>query len=200
MSRSLVLASGNAGKLKELRELLAPLELTLTPQSELGVGDVPETGLTFVENALIKARYAARITGQPVIADDSGIAVDALGGQPGIYSARYAGRHGDNAANNERLLAELADYPDTEQRRAQFRCVLVLLRTVDDPVPIITEGIWHGHIVNEPRGSEGFGYDPLFADPASGLTGAELPASEKNRISHRGQAIAKLVERLRHEF
>ena len=191
-----VLASGNAGKLREIRALLAPRGVELIPQTELGVGSVPETGLTFVENALIKARHAARVTGHAAIADDSGIAVDALGGQPGIYSAHYAGTHGDNAANNAKLLAALTEFSAPGQRTARFICVVVLLRAVDDPTPIICQGVWRGRIAAAPRGDQGFGYDPLFEDPATGLTGAEMDPAAKNRVSHRGQALAALQQQL----
>ena len=194
-----VLASGNRGKLAEISTLLAPLGIELIAQSELGVGSVAETGLTFVENALIKARYAARLTGLPAIADDSGIAVDALGGRPGIYSARFAGSDGDATKNNQKLLDELADIEDPARRGAHFRCVIAFLRAPDDPVPVICEGVWHGRIVAAPRGANGFGYDPLFEDPTSGLTGAEMVPADKNRISHRGQALAALAERLGRE-
>ncbi|MEL7536853.1 MAG: RdgB/HAM1 family non-canonical purine NTP pyrophosphatase [Pseudomonadota bacterium] len=195
-SATVVLASGNAGKLAEMRTLLEPLAMELVPQSDYGVGGVAESGLTFIENALIKARYAARLTGLPVLADDSGIAVDALGGRPGIYSARYAGAGGDAAANNAKLLQELADITDPAARGAHFRCVVVYLRAPDDPVPIVCEGVWSGRIAFAPRGSGGFGYDPLFEDPELGCTGGELDPAEKNRISHRGKALRALTERL----
>ncbi|MEM1262421.1 MAG: RdgB/HAM1 family non-canonical purine NTP pyrophosphatase [Pseudomonadota bacterium] len=192
----LVLASGNAGKLAEITLLLQPLGFSLEPQSEHGVGAVAETGLTFVENALIKARYAARITGLPVLADDSGLAVDALGGRPGIYSARYAGTDANASANNTKLLDALRNQSSPNARSAHFHCVLVYLASADDPVPIICEGIWSGYIATEPRGKNGFGYDPVFIDPTHQLTGGELDPAEKNRISHRGKALAALLKRL----
>ena len=191
----LVLASGNAGKLAELRELLGPEGFSLRAQSESGVEDVEETGLTFVENALLKARHAARATGLPALADDSGLCVDALGGAPGLYSARYAGPGGNAARNIERLLRELDGVAD-EDRGASFHCCIVLLRHADDPKPLVVEGDWRGRILRAPRGDGGFGYDPVFLDPASGLTAAELPAARKNAVSHRGQALAALRERL----
>ena len=191
----IVVASGNPGKVAELARIFADLPLTLRPQSEFALRPVPETGLTFVENALLKARAAARQSGLAALADDSGLAVDALGGAPGIHSARYAGGAGD-AANNDKLLHELADVP-APARGARFICVLVLLRHAEDPVPLIAEGQWHGSILTAPRGSGGFGYDPLFEVPGRGLSAAELPAGEKNRISHRGQAAAKLRELVR---
>ena len=194
----LVLASGNAGKLAELRGLLAGDGFTLRAQSEFGVGDVEETGLTFVENALLKARHAARATGLPALADDSGLCVDALGGAPGLYSARYAGPGGDSGRNIERLLREL-DGVDDAAREAAFHCCIVLLRHADDPKPIVVEGDWRGRILRAPRGDGGFGYDPVFLDPDSGLTAAELPAARKNALSHRGRALAALRARL-HEL
>ncbi len=194
----LVLASGNAGKLAELRQLLGDRGLSLRAQSEFGVGDVEETGLTFIENALLKARNAARATGLPALGDDSGLCVDALGGAPGLYSARYAGPGGDAARNIERLLRELDGVPD-EARGASFHCCIVLLRHATDPRPLVVEGRWHGRVLHAPRGDGGFGYDPVFLDPASGLTAAELPAARKNAISHRGLALATLRERL-HEL
>ena len=195
MSARLVLASGNAGKLAELGALLADAGRELVPQSALGVDDIEETGLTFVENALLKARHAARATGLPAIADDSGICVDALGGAPGLYSARYAGGHGDSQANIARLLRELDGLP-AGQRGARFRCVIVLLRHAEDPEPLIAEGHWAGQVLEAPRGAGGFGYDPVFLDPSLGLSAAELAPELKNRISHRGQALAQLRARL----
>lgn len=187
----LVLASGNPGKLAELRTLLVGSGVEPHAQSEFGVGDVEETGLTFVENALLKARHAARITGLPALGDDSGICVDALGGAPGLYSARYAGGHGDAAANIDKLLAALAGVPDV-RRGAHFHAVLVLLRHADDPQPLIAEGRWHGRILHARRGDGGFGYDPVFFDPRHGVSAAELDAPTKHRVSHRGQALAAL--------
>ena len=193
-----MLASGNAGKLAELRQLLGDGGFHLRAQSELGVGDVEETGLSFVENALLKARNAARLTGLPALADDSGLCVDALGGAPGLYSARYAGPGGDAARNIERLLHELDGVAD-DARGASFHCCIVLLRHATDPKPIVVEGDWRGRILRAPRGNGGFGYDPVFLDPDSGLTAAELPAARKNAISHRGRALATLRARL-HEL
>jgi XTP/dITP diphosphohydrolase len=190
----LVLASGNAGKLAELRELLGDDRLRLRAQSEFGIVDVEETGLTFVENALLKARHAARATGLPALGDDSGLCVDALGGAPGLYSARYGGI-GDAGRNIARLLHELEGVPEAA-RTARFHCVLVLLRNADDPQPIIAEGSWHGRILAAPRGAQGFGYDPVFLDPENACSAAELDPAIKNAISHRGRALAALKQRL----
>ncbi|PKM14294.1 MAG: non-canonical purine NTP pyrophosphatase, RdgB/HAM1 family [Gammaproteobacteria bacterium HGW-Gammaproteobacteria-2] len=192
----LVLASSNAGKLAELRELLSDSGLSLHAQSEFGVSDAVESGASFIENALIKARHASAATGLPALGDDSGLLVDALGGAPGLYSARYAGEHGDAPANNALLLQRMAGVPAAE-RRAHFYCVLALLRSADDPQPIIAEGIWPGFILEAARGTQGFGYDPLFFDPAQQLGAAEMDPALKNRISHRGQALASLRDRLR---
>jgi XTP/dITP diphosphohydrolase len=191
----LVLASSNHGKLEEIRELLKDTGIELVPQSDLGVEDAEETGTTFVENALIKARHATRATGLPALADDSGICVDALHGAPGLYSARYAGQHGDAARNIDKLLGALKEVPDSE-RSAHFYCVLVLLRGPDDPAPIVVDGTWHGEILEGPRGTNGFGYDPYFKTDQRGLTAAEMPAEDKNRLSHRGKALARLAARL----
>ncbi len=191
----LVLASSNAGKLEELRHLLADTGIELIAQSELGVTDADETATTFVENALIKARHASRLTGLPALADDSGICVDALNGAPGLYSARYAGEHGNAGRNIDKLLDALKDVPD-EQRDAHFYCVLVLLHHADDPQPLIVEGEWCGRILRERRGNGGHGYDPVFLDPALDRSAAELDTTLKNRISHRGRALAALRERL----
>lgn len=193
--KTLVLASGNAGKLVELRAMLADLPLTIAPQRELGVSDVPETGTTFVENALIKARHAAQVTGLPALADDSGLIVDALGGAPGLYSARYAGSPTDDAANNAKLLQALQGLPEA-QRSARFYAVIVLLRHADDPQPLIAEGSWEGRILEAPRGHNGFGYNPVFLDPAHSLTAAEMAPEQKNRISHRALALQALRDRL----
>ena len=190
----LVLASGNAGKLAELRALLEDT-YDLHAQSEFGVDDVEETGLTFIENALLKARHAARLTGLPALADDSGLCVDALGGAPGLYSARYAGGHGDAAANIARLLRELEGVPEA-RRGAHFHAVVVLLRHADDPRPLVVEGSWHGRILETPRGAGGFGYDPVFLDPGLGRSAAELEPALKHRVSHRGRALARLREAL----
>jgi XTP/dITP diphosphohydrolase len=186
----LVLASSNAGKLAELRELLGD-GFELHAQSRLGVADADETGQSFIENAILKARHAARMTGLPALGDDSGLCVDALHGAPGLYSARYAGRHGDSEANIDKLLHELDGVPD-EARNARFVCVLALLRDADDPMPLIAEGIWQGCILHARRGDNGFGYDPVFFSPAHACGAAELPTAVKNRDSHRGQALAKL--------
>jgi XTP/dITP diphosphohydrolase len=191
----IVLASGNAGKLAELRELLAAAGHVLRAQSEFGIADAEETGLTFIENALLKARHASSATGLPALADDSGLCVDALGGAPGLYSARYAGGHGDSARNIERLLGELRDVPDAA-RTARFHCALALLRSADDPRPLVAEGSWEGRILREPRGAQGFGYDPVFLDPENGVSAAELDPAIKNAISHRGRALATLKLRL----
>lgn len=194
-ARRVVLASGNAGKLAELRALLADTGLEVVAQSELGVGDTDEPAATFVENALLKARHAARLTGLPALADDSGLCVDALGGAPGLHSARYAGVHGDHAGNIAKLLAALRDQPEAA-RGAHFHCTLVLLRHADDPAPLLAEGRWRGRILTAPRGAGGFGYDPVFLDPDSGLSAAELLPAQKNRISHRGRALASLRAQL----
>ena len=191
----LVLATSNAGKLAELRPLLAEAGYELVAQGDLGVGDAVEDGRTFLENALIKARHASEATGLPALADDSGLVVDALGGAPGLYSARYAGRHGDSAANNARLLSEMEGLVGA-RRRAHFYCVLVLLRHAGDPQPLVAEGVWPGLVLEAARGEAGFGYDPVFFVPTHGVSAAELEPALKNRISHRGQALARLRERL----
>ncbi|MEJ1096353.1 MULTISPECIES: RdgB/HAM1 family non-canonical purine NTP pyrophosphatase [unclassified Pseudoxanthomonas] len=191
----LVLASSNHGKLEELRSLLADSSIELIAQSDLGVSDADETATTFVENALIKARHACQITGLPALADDSGICVDALHGAPGLYSARYAGQHGDAARNIDKLLEAMKDVPDG-QRSAHFYCVLVLLRHANDPQPLIVEGEWRGHILHERRGSGGHGYDPVFFDPRHGQSAAEMALDFKNKLSHRGQALVQLRDRL----
>ncbi|MFL0796302.1 MAG: RdgB/HAM1 family non-canonical purine NTP pyrophosphatase [Cellvibrionaceae bacterium] len=193
--QKLVLASGNAGKIREFSQLLAPLGFEVIPQSELGVSSVPETGLTFVENAIIKARHAAKETGLPALADDSGIAVDALGGNPGIYSARFAGESASDADNNAKLLTELENTPDAE-RTARFHCLLVFIRHAEDPTPIICDGTWEGSILREARGEDGFGYDPLFWVTEKNCASAELEKAEKNAISHRGKAMKALLEKL----
>ncbi|HZX80878.1 MAG TPA: RdgB/HAM1 family non-canonical purine NTP pyrophosphatase [Lysobacter sp.] len=190
-----VVATGNRGKLAEFERLLAPLGLQCVPQAELGIGEVDETGLTFVENALLKARHAARLTGLPALADDSGLCVDALNGAPGLYSARYAGALADPAANIDKLLAALDGRPEAG-RGAYFHAVIVLLRSADDPRPLIAEGSWHGRILEAPRGAGGFGYDPVFLDPAIGKSAAELDPDTKARLSHRGRAVDTLRERL----
>lgn len=191
----IVLASNNAGKVREINQLLAESHIDVVPQSAFGVGEVAETGLSFVENAIIKARHAALHSGLPAIADDSGLEVDALEGAPGIYSARYAGPEGDDAANNAKLLAALEGFSE-EARDARFQCVLVYLRHANDPVPIICQGTWEGRILHAPRGNNGFGYDPLFFVPTHGCSSAELDPATKNRLSHRGQALRKLCAAL----
>ncbi len=194
--KRLVLASSNGGKLREMRALLAPLGLEVIAQAELGVAEAEEPHDTFLDNALAKARHASRASGLPALADDSGLCVEALGGAPGVHSAYFAGREGDRAArdarNNAKLLASLGD-----ERNAHYRCVMVLVRSADDPEPLVAEGAWHGSIARAPRGTNGFGYDPLFLVAGRGRTAAELPEEEKNRISHRGQAAARLLELLR---
>ncbi len=191
----LILASGNAGKLVEIREVLGDLSIELIAQGELGVSDAEETGASFVENAILKARHASRISGLPALGDDSGICVDALNGAPGLLSARYAGEHGNSAANIAKLLEALKNVPES-QRGAHFFCVIVLLRHADDPAPLIAEGRWPGRILDAPRGNAGFGYDPIFFDSLHSCSAAELDASVKNRISHRGLALSRLQELL----
>ncbi len=195
MAQRIVMASSNRGKLTEFNALLAESGFEVVAQASLGIDDAEETGLTFVENALLKARHAALASGLPALADDSGLCVDHLHGAPGLYSARYAGSHGDSAANNVKLLRELAGVP-AEQRRAFFICALVLLRRADDPTPLIVEGRWHGRVLDAPRGAQGFGYDPLFLPHGQPVSAAELDPMLKNRLSHRGQALAKLQARL----
>ena len=196
--RKLVISSGNPGKLRELSALLEPLGYDLHAQSEFDVPEAEETGTTFVENALIKARNAAAHSGLPAIADDSGIEVDALDGAPGVYSARFSGPGADDASNNALLVEKLRDVPE-QQRGARYRAVLVYMRHAADPSPIICEGSWEGRIILEPRGDNGFGYDPHFWLDSHGCTSAELDPAEKNRLSHRGQALRELVERLQRE-
>jgi XTP/dITP diphosphohydrolase len=191
MAQRIVLASGNKGKLKEFGELLAGHAIDVLPQSDFGVPDADETGLTFVENAILKARNAAAHTGLAAIADDSGLEVDYLNGAPGIYSARYAG-DGGSAANNAKLLDALHGVPDAE-RGARFQCLLVYLRHADDPTPLICQGTWEGRILTAPRGEAGFGYDPLFYVAEEGCSSAELSAERKNQLSHRGQALRCLL-------
>ena len=200
--KKLVAASGNPGKLREFEQVLAPLGFHVVPQTALGIGEAEEPHATFVENALAKARHASRHAGLPAFADDSGVCVAALGGAPGVYSARYAaaagpvGREGQDRLNNEKLIAALASESD---RSAHYYCVIVLVRHADDPEPIIAEGRWHGEIVDAPRGSNGFGYDPYFYVPAFSRTAAELSPDEKNAVSHRGQALRALAARLSDE-
>ncbi len=196
MSQKLVIASNNKGKIAELTELLSPLGLSPVAQGELGVGEAEEPAVTFVENAILKARHAARETGLPALADDSGLAVDALGGQPGVRSARYAGASATDADNVEALLKALKDVPEQE-RGAQFHCVLVYLRHADDPTPIMCHGRWPGRILSEPKGDGGFGYDPVFCAPEHDCSAAELTREQKGRISHRGRALASLLDQLK---
>jgi XTP/dITP diphosphohydrolase len=191
----IVLATNNAGKVREIAQLLAPAAIAVQPQGELGIGEVDETGLTFVENAILKARHASRASGRAAIADDSGLEVDALHGAPGIYSARYAGAGASDAANCEKVLRFLDGVPP-ERRTARFQCVMVFLRHADDPTPLICQGTWEGLILDAPRGRNGFGYDPIFLVPDLGLSAAELGAGEKNARSHRGQALDRLVRHL----
>ena len=190
----LVLASSNTGKLSELRDLLGD-GFELHAQSEFAVDDAEETGLSFIENAILKARHASRATGLPSLGDDSGLCVDALDGAPGLYSARYSGVHGNAEANIDKLLGALAGVPD-EQRSGRFVCVLALVRHADDPMPLVAEGVWEGRILHARTGDNGFGYDPVFFSPAQGCGAAELPAATKNRDSHRGIALEKIRERL----
>jgi XTP/dITP diphosphohydrolase len=199
--RKLVLASHNPGKLKEIRALLAPLAVDVILQTDLNIAEAEEPHDTFLENALAKARHASRASGLPALADDSGLCIDALGGEPGVHSAYYAGRDGDrdtrDARNNEKVLSELERH---ENRGAHYVCVLAFLRSHSDPTPLIAEGRWRGEIARAPRGGGGFGYDPLFVVPGLGRTAAELAAGEKNRVSHRGAALARLLERLKDEW
>jgi XTP/dITP diphosphohydrolase len=192
----IVLASSNPGKLREFNALFADSGCEVVTQASLGIDDVEETGLTFVENALLKARHAAQLSGLPALADDSGLCVEALNGAPGLYSARYAGSHGDSAANNAKLLQTLDGMPP-DQRRAFFMCALVLLRHAADPTPLIVEGRWHGRVLEAPRGPGGFGYDPLFLPDGQTQSAAELDPALKNRLSHRGRAMAQLQSRLK---
>lgn len=191
--QKLVIASGNQGKLREIQTLLAPLSIEVIPQSAFNVPEAEEPFVTFIENALAKARHASRHTGLPALADDSGICVNALQGAPGVYSARYAGEPKSDERNNQKLLQSLEGLQD---RHAHYYCVMVLVRHADDPQPLIAEGMWQGEILTAPRGNGGFGYDPLFLDAKTSQTAAELPAEIKNRISHRGHALSKLVQQL----
>lgn len=193
--RSLVLASGNPGKLRELTTMLKPLGWEVRPQSEWRLGEAVEDGLSFIENALIKARHAARLTGLPALGDDSGLVVDALGGAPGIYSARYAGPDANDLDNNRKLLEALAGVPEP-MRTAHFYCAMALIRNADDPAPLISVGKWDGIIMESPAGQGGFGYDPLFHVPAEGCSSAQLAPEVKNRLSHRGQALRAMVEQI----
>ncbi|BBL29414.1 XTP/dITP diphosphatase [Pantoea ananatis] len=194
--QKVVLATGNPGKVRELADLLADFGLDVVAQTELGVESAEETGLTFIENAILKARHAAQVTGLPAIADDSGLAVNALGGAPGIYSARYAGEDASDQQNLEKLLQALENTPDG-QRQAQFHCVLVYLRHAADPTPLVFHGAWEGEITQTASGEGGFGYDPVFWVPALGKTAAELTKAEKGKVSHRGKALTLLLEAMR---
>ena len=196
MTQKIVLASGNAGKLREFQQLLAGCGFDVVPQSAYQVDNADETGLTFVENAIIKARHACHHTGLPAIADDSGLEVDALNGRPGIYSARYAGVGASDGDNNAKLLQELHAVPEA-QRTARYHCVLAFMRHAEDPTPLLCHGSWEGRILTAARGQGGFGYDPLFFVPTHGCTAAELDKDEKNRISHRGMAMADLLATLK---
>jgi XTP/dITP diphosphohydrolase len=194
MTQTLILASNNAGKLREFASLLEPLGLNLEPQGAHDVPEAEEPHLTFVENALAKARHASRLTGLPALADDSGVCVNALAGAPGVLSARYGGEPRSDQRNNEKLIADLAPHAD---KSAYYYCVLVYVRHADDPQPVIADGRWNGVMLDQPRGQGGFGYDPYFLLPELSLTAAELPSADKNRLSHRGQALRALVEKLR---
>lgn len=193
--KKIVLASGNKGKLREFQDLLGGCGFEVVPQSEFFSENAEETGLTFVENAILKARYACAKTGLPALADDSGIEVDALNGRPGIYSARYAGDGANDEKNNQKLLLELNDIP-VKQRTARYHAVLAFMRHAEDPTPILCHGVWKGVILSEPRGLGGFGYDPLFFVPTHNCASAELSKDEKNRISHRGKAMQELLQKL----
>lgn len=192
--KKLVIASNNPGKLREIDRILQPLGLEVLPQSAFNIPEAEEPHCTFIENCLAKARHAAEHSGLPALADDSGICVDALNGAPGVYSARFAGEPKSDERNNEKLIALLKDAPN---RKAHYYCVIVLVRHPHDPQPVIAEGSWHGEIIDHPRGGGGFGYDPYFLVPDLGKTGAELPMDVKNGISHRGKALAELVEKLK---
>ena len=196
--QKVVLATGNPGKVRELADLLAAFGLDIVAQTDLGVESAEETGLTFIENAILKARHAAQITGLPAIADDSGLAVDALGGAPGIYSARYAGEDATDQQNLKKLLAALEKVPDGE-RQAQFHCVLVYLRHAEDPTPLVFHGSWAGEMTRAAAGEGGFGYDPIFYLPELGKTAAELSKDEKRAVSHRGKALTLLLDAMRNE-
>lgn len=197
MTQRIVLASNNQGKVREIGQLLAGQDMEVLPQSAFDIPEIEETGLTFVENAILKARNAAALSGLPAIADDSGLEVDALKGAPGIYSARFAGPNATDADNNRKMLAELEKMPEKE-RTARFQCLMVYMRHGKDPVPIICQGTWEGRILREPQGENGFGYDPLFFVPEKNCSAAELPAEMKNAMSHRGKALQCLLQALSH--
>jgi XTP/dITP diphosphohydrolase len=191
----MVIASGNAGKIRELNARLAELKVVLIPQGELGVSDIEETGLSFIENAILKARHASSVTGLPALADDSGLVVDALQGAPGIHTARYAGPHANNVDNIRKLLTALRDVPEN-QRGAEFHCVLAFVSHAKDPAPLVCEGKWQGRILTSPTGQDGFGYDPIFYVPSEKKSAAELSIAIKNKISHRGIALQSLIAQL----
>jgi XTP/dITP diphosphohydrolase len=197
MSSKIVLASNNPGKVREINQLLNDLDLQVVPQSEFNIPDADETGLTFVENAIIKARQAAELSGLPAIADDSGLEVDALKGAPGIYSARYSGDGATDEKNLQKLLVDLKNVPEGD-RTARFQCLMVYMRHAKDPTPLICQGTWEGVITFEPQGDNGFGYDPVFYVPDHHCTSAQLSPEQKNRLSHRGQALQKLIAKLKH--
>lgn len=197
--QKIVLATNNQGKVNELQNLLADAGFNVVAQKEFNVPEVDETGLTFIENAILKARHTAKSTKLPAIADDSGLVVNALGGAPGIYSARYAGEHGNDASNNQKLLQELKNVP-SEKRTAYFYCALAFMRHENDPTPIICLGKWDGIILNETRGEGGFGYDPLFYVPELNCSAAELTKEHKSQISHRGQALKQLIAKIKTEY
>ncbi len=195
LPEKVVLASGNRGKLREINQILAGLGMQALPQSDFNVSDAEETGLSFVENAILKARHAARATGLPAIADDSGLEVDALNGAPGVYSARFAGPDATDADNVQKLLASLKDVPEAE-RTARFQCLMVFMTHAEDPTPLICQGTWEGHILHQPSGENGFGYDPVFFVPGKHCAAAKLSPEVKNHLSHRGQALDKLLTAL----
>lgn len=199
MNNTIVLASNNSGKIREFNEMFSNLGLKVKPQGEFNVEEAEETGLSFIENAILKARNACAQTGLPAIADDSGIEVDYLDGAPGIYSARFAGKHGDSQANNALLLEKLANVPE-EKRTARFQCVLVYMRHQNDPTPLVFQGSWEGSILTEPQGEHGFGYDPIFYVKEKGCSSAMLPKAVKNSISHRAVALEKLLHAFRQNY
>jgi len=196
LPEKIVLASNNTGKAREITEILSAYQIEVVPQSEFGVPEIPETGLTFVENALLKARNACQHTGLPALADDSGIEIDALKGAPGIYSARFAGENASDEANLQKVLTELKDVPEA-QRSARFQCLIVLLQHEKDPTPLICQGTWKGQILKEPQGENGFGYDPVFYVPEHQCSSAQLTAEQKNALSHRGKALKVLAEKIK---
>jgi XTP/dITP diphosphohydrolase len=199
VSKKIVLATGNKGKVKELAAMLSDLSIEVLPQSDFAVTEVAETGSTFIENAIIKARHAAKHTGLPAIADDSGLAVDALGGAPGVYSARYSGENATDQSNITKLLGLMADIPN-DKRQAKFLCVLVYMRHADDPSPIICQGEWCGEIMTEPQGDNGFGYDPIFWVNQQNSSSAQLSSQQKNALSHRGKALKLLLAQLQNQI